>query len=186
MNPQLHIARMPFSEDDLLPYKPIRMEKAAAYYKTLFMQYTMLEPHIIQDGGLVVDVDPPKFANMFELNVDDSHDGFPYAPADFSSVFEQALNDPQSAERRRAAGQNELKSLLMPILRPDGAALMAEVERLIDEELKTTTVSKDMLKKANLRSKVNLKIDRKNKILAANVFTGLISRRLPVETEYLT
>lgn len=146
---------MTFRKEDILPYEPVKPERTAAYLKTIFMQYATLEPHVVQNGGLVVDTDPAKFAKLFKLNATDDSNGLPYAPADFPSIFDQALNDPERAEQRRVARQKELKSLLQPMLRPEGVVLKAEVERLIDKELEDSKIAKDLLMRANLPSKVS-------------------------------
>ena len=170
---------MTFSEDDLLPYKKIKFERTPEYLKTVFMQWTMLEPIMQEHGGFVLDIHPDKLSSMSLLdmgaNGGDS-DGFLYAPTDFSSGFEQAVKDNELEDKRREERQAELKPLLVALGQPNNAATKAQVEKLINEELRTTTVPEATWIKGNIRTKVS----------TFNCLTGLSQYGTNSCTELLT
>lgn len=149
---------MTFSEHDLLPYKKIKFERTPENLKTIFMQWTMLETPILENSGFVTDIHPDTLASMAILDMgadSGGSDEFFSAPQDFTAIFEHTVvngSDPDA--QRRVTRQAELRPMVLGLFQPHMATVKVQVEKLIDEELESTTMPKEKWMKANLRSKV--------------------------------
>lgn len=150
---------MAFSEDDIDPYKKINVEGTPECLKTILMQWSMLEPHMQQVGGFVTDIDPAKLASMavfdMEADVGSGSSNFLYAVPDFSSIFEQAVEDNATEDELREKRRAELTPIVIALLGPRNAALRAQVEKSLENELKLLGVPETTLTEMNLRSKVS-------------------------------
>jgi hypothetical protein len=148
---------MTFREEDLLPYQKIDFDKTPEYLKTTFMQWTMLEPYLHEYGGFDKGIHLDKLSNMSLLDRNPSSGGFddfPYAPADFSAAFGQAVKENEHEDARVAARQAELKQMVGMLFKPNNERIREKVEMLITEELKEEKVPERLWIAANMRSKV--------------------------------
>jgi hypothetical protein len=145
---------MAFREEDLLPYQEIRFEKTPEYLKTVLMQWTTLQ---YECGGFVTKTDSKILSSMSSLDMETSDtDGFLYAPADFSSVFEQAVKHNGRDDQRLIARQDQLKAIIIMLFQASNVALQQQVEKLIIDELMETNILKSKWISVNLRSKVGI------------------------------
>lgn len=150
---------MTFSEDDLLPYRRLRYVHTAEYFKTVFMQWTMLDATLQETGGFVTGIHPDTLSQMSVLDMSDSVSDSYYHSQDFAASFEQVVNGTDHESQQRAARRLELGPLLYNLFKaeiPGMAEMSAEVEKLIDEELKGATIPEAVRIKANVRSKARI------------------------------
>ena len=145
---------MTFSPDDLLPYSNIANAKTADHAKTLLMKWTILKFEFEGADGNVRFVHPNTPSQMTSLAMKK----FEPEPRhqylmDFAEGFEGVVNDAIAESRRRNSRMDELRPVLFKLSQDEGAK--AEVEHLIEDELKSTTVSEATWKGANLLSKVS-------------------------------
>ena len=181
---------MTFSEDDLLPYKRLERIHTAEHLKTIFMQWTILDAalqeHLQEIDGFVTGITPNKLSQMSVLDMSDLVSDFCYHPQDFAATFEQVVNgaDPESLER--AARRQELGTVLYALFKaetPQLRKLSTDVEKLIDDELKSTSISEAVWMKATVRSKVNLGWVELKGTGFADFLVGRYASRFPPQRE---
>jgi hypothetical protein len=148
---------MTFSEDDLLPYKRLKYVGTPEYFKTIYMQWTMLDSALQGTGfGFVTGIHSATLSQMSVLDTSSSVSESHYHPQDFAARFDQVVNGTDADSQRRTARRKELLPTVYTLFNPQTPELVqlsAKVEKLIDEELKETTIPQASLITANVRSK---------------------------------
>jgi hypothetical protein len=149
---------MTFCEDDMLPYSDIKREWTAESMKTTLMQWTMLQPKILELDGCIKSSQVESFSDLTSLDMD-VKDGFPYVPASFPAAFDQTLT-----ENERDAAKLKKRSLYLQriVLKlqedsPKSKAMLDEVVKLLLGELRDANVpgERNWVKPScNLRTKV--------------------------------
>ena len=149
---------MTFSEDDIRPYKEIPYAHTAAYFKTIFMQLTMLGGPIQESGGRVTHIGPDTLSRMAVLEMSDCKSIPSIHPRDFEANFEQVVKGADPMAQGKLARVLELKPIVLSLFDPDMAQMMTQVEQLITDELKATNVPSARWIQGSLLSKVSRQI----------------------------
>lgn len=150
---------MTFSEDDIDPYKRVKIKGNPECLKTIFMQWTMLDPHMDQGRGFVMDMDPAKLASMavfdVEADLDSDSGNYLYAVPDFPSVFERAVAENVIEDVRRKERRAELWPAISELFDARCAPMRAQVEKCLEDELKSLGIPQTTLAAMNIRTKVS-------------------------------
>jgi hypothetical protein len=149
---------MTFSEDDVRPYKGIPYTHTAAYFKTIFMQLTMLGGPIQESGGFVTHIVPDTLSRMAVLDMSDCISVPFFQLGDFEANFEQVVKGADPMAQGKTARMLELKSMVLKLFDPDMAEMKTQVEQLITDELKATNFPNARWMNASLLSKVSRRI----------------------------
>jgi hypothetical protein len=151
---------MVFSEDDLLPYKRIPFQNTPEYFKSVFMQWTMLDQE--DQIGFVTDISAETLCKMACLDMSDFAVNRPsYLGQSFAASFDQQVTSAKAEIQRKEARLRELLPEVLRLFTSEEVQvkeMRARVESLLDEEMKGTTIPSEGWKERNVRSKASILI----------------------------